>query len=225
MESAVKQGVNGGVRHGTGDEGKAQAGAGFSAGILRLLVVAMTLVAALVMATASETQMVSIVVAPTLPPLPVPVTAKAAYSSAFILHRGQRDRVRVLRMLACGRRPKKRQQEGVDSAHLHLGRGHGGAPLLRQRRRRGVRSAGPVRKLSCRLDEGLQRLRQVLPAGIGFHRRLADSLGQSAGARHTLDGWPPQEIVGLKGGDRECVFSEASSCGVALLLLCFAWTP
>ncbi|XP_065006881.1 CASP-like protein 1E2 [Musa acuminata AAA Group] len=84
MESTAKQGVNGGLRHGTGDEGKTQAGAGLSAGILRLLVVATTLVAALVMATASETQTVSIEVAPTLPPLPVPVTAKASYSSAFV---------------------------------------------------------------------------------------------------------------------------------------------
>ena len=84
MESTAKQGVNGGLRHGTGDEGKTQAGAGLSAGILRLLVVATTLVAALVMATASETKTVSIEVAPTLPPLPVPVTAKASYSSAFV---------------------------------------------------------------------------------------------------------------------------------------------
>ena len=42
------------------------------------------MVAAIVMAVAKQTEIVSVVIAPTLPPLPIPVTAKVSYSSAYV---------------------------------------------------------------------------------------------------------------------------------------------
>ncbi|KAF8401539.1 hypothetical protein HHK36_012481 [Tetracentron sinense] len=52
--------------------------------LLRLLALALTLVAAIVLGVAKETQTVALTVVPTLPPLNVPVTAKWQYMSAFV---------------------------------------------------------------------------------------------------------------------------------------------
>ncbi|KAG1365187.1 putative CASP-like protein 1E2 [Cocos nucifera] len=87
MESMVKPGLNG------TQEARSQVkddGAGMPRlmrigdMVLRLVALATTLVAAIVIGTAKQTKMVNIQVTPTLPPLPVTAVAKTAYSSAFV---------------------------------------------------------------------------------------------------------------------------------------------
>lgn len=52
--------------------------------VLRLLALALTLVAAIVLGVNKETKMVPMTLSPSLPPLNVPVTAKWRYLSAFV---------------------------------------------------------------------------------------------------------------------------------------------
>ncbi|XP_072968488.1 CASP-like protein 1E2 [Typha angustifolia] len=83
MESKVEPGFDGVVS----EQKKAEAGATstrVSSLVLRIVVVATTLVAAVVLAVDRQSKTVSISLVPTLPPLAVTVTAKSTDSSPFI---------------------------------------------------------------------------------------------------------------------------------------------
>ncbi|XP_029116265.1 CASP-like protein 1E2 [Elaeis guineensis] len=87
MESRVKPGLNGtqGARSQVKDDEAGMPGlVRIGNMILRLVALATTLVAAIVIGTAKQVKTVNIQVAPTLPPLPVSAVAKTSYASAFV---------------------------------------------------------------------------------------------------------------------------------------------
>ncbi|XP_008799284.2 CASP-like protein 1E2 [Phoenix dactylifera] len=87
MESRAKHGFDGtqgAVNQGKSDLGRKPRSVSVHDIVLRLVALATTLVAAVVIGVAKQTKTVSIQLSPTGPSMPVPVVAKTAYSSAFV---------------------------------------------------------------------------------------------------------------------------------------------
>ncbi|KAJ3669548.1 hypothetical protein LUZ60_011498 [Juncus effusus] len=86
MESRVKPGLNGVESQNDEAERAGNSTRLFGEIPIRAFAVAATLVAALVMGLDSQTTTIPFKITPTLPPLPVAVTAKWFHSTAFIYH-------------------------------------------------------------------------------------------------------------------------------------------
>nr|AIC33063.1 integral membrane family protein [Elaeis guineensis] len=85
MESRAKHSSNGIMNQGKDDfGGSPPRSVSVYDIVLRLIALATTLVAAVVIGVAKQTKTVSIQVSPTDPPVPVTVVAKTAYASAFV---------------------------------------------------------------------------------------------------------------------------------------------